>query len=172
MPPPARALIEVAAVESRDELDRLVEEMARRRLVNIERIDAAIARRAGVPGIVRLRAALVRYRPKPAGASGFENAFEAWLTTLPDIPPPQRNIRLGPWEIDFLWSAHRVAVETDGDPYHCTPAELERDRVKDVWLQRHDIRILRVTEFRFDHDRPGIRADLHALLKGGGAHRY
>lgn len=164
---PARALIEVAAFERDDELDRLIANLARRRLLNLEHVDAAIARRAGVRGIVRLRAALARYRPEPAeDKSGFERAFAAWLATIPDIPPPQRNIRLGPWEIDFFWPAQRVAVETDGDAYHCTPAELERDRIKDAWLQRNRSSVLRVTEFRFEHDKTGIIQDLCGLLEG------
>lgn len=162
---PSRTLVDLAARETEAELDRLIAEMARRHQLDVALIDAVVRRRARTAGRARLEAALARYRPKPAGASGFEDAFAAWLTTHPDIPPPQRNIRLGPWEIDFFWPAHRLAVETDGDPYHCTPAELERDRVKDGWLQRHEIRILRVTEFRFGHDRPGIRTDLCALLE-------
>lgn len=164
---PARILVELAARETDAELDRLIADMARRHQLDVTLIDAVLSRRTRTPGRARLEAALARYRPSSAhqDKSDFERAFAAWLTTHPDIPPPQRNIHLGPWEIDFFWPAHRLAVETDGDPYHCTPAELERDRVKDVWLQRHDIRILRVTEFRFDHDRFGIRTDLGALLE-------
>lgn len=75
-------------------------------------------------------------------------------------------MNVGPWEVDFLWPAQRVVVETDGAPYHRTPRELERDRVKDAWLQRHQHRVLRVTEFRFAHDRPGIADDLSAMVLG------
>jgi hypothetical protein len=44
------------------------------------------------------------------------------------------------------------------------PADQERDRITDVWLQRHAISIVRVTEFRFEHDLPGILGDLHHFL--------
>jgi hypothetical protein len=160
------ALVESAGRESDAELDRLIAELARRRALDLERIDAVIARRGGLRGVTRLRAALARYRPPSTDhdVSGLERDFAAWLATHPEIPPPQRNVKLGPWEIDFLWPEQRLAVETDGDQYHCTPAELERDRVKDAWLQRRKIAALRVTEFRFAHDRPGIRSDLFALL--------
>ncbi len=33
-----------------------------------------------------------------------------------------------------------------------------------MWLQRHDIHVVRVTEFRFAHDRPGIERDLRHFL--------
>jgi len=165
---PSLALVETAGRESDAELDRLIAELARRRLLDLERIDAAIARRRGLRGIARLRAALARYRP-PAGdpaqrASAFERGFAAWLSEHPEIPAPERNVRLGPWEVDFHWPAQRVVAETDGDQYHRTPQELERDRVKDAWLQRHGVKVIRVTEFRFAHDRAGILSDLVAML--------
>lgn len=166
---PSLALVETAARESDAELDRLVAELARRRLLDLEQIDEAIARRRGLRGIRRLRAALGRYRP-PAGdpaenASAFEREFAAWLSEHPEIPAPERNVRIGPWEVDFRWAAQRVVLETDGDQYHRTPQELERDRVKDAWLQRHGDRVIRVTEFRFAHDRPGILGDLLAMVR-------
>ena len=160
------ALVETAGRETDAELDRLIAELARRRALDLQRIDAVLARRAGVRGAARLRAALARYRPPGIDhdASGLERDFAAWLATHPEIPPPQRNVKLGTWEIDFLWPEQRLAVETDGDRYHCTPAELERDRVKDAWLQRHGHHVLRVTEFRFANDRPAVRSDLLAML--------
>ena len=33
-----------------------------------------------------------------------------------------------------------------------------------MWLQRHAISIVRVTEFRFEHDRAGVEADLRHFL--------
>jgi hypothetical protein len=166
---PSLALVETAARETDQELDRLIAELARRRLLDLEQIDAAIARRAGLRGLRRLGAALGRYRP-PAGdpaenTSAFERDFAAWLADHPEIPPPRRNVRLGPWELDFYWPAHHVVVETDGDQYHRTPQELERDRLKDAWLQRHGHKVIRVTEFRFSHDRPGILGDLEAMVQ-------
>jgi hypothetical protein len=166
---PSLALVEAAARETDQELDRLIAELARRRLLDLEQIDAATARRAGLRGLKRLSAALGRYRPPSgdpaANASAFEQAFAAWLQQHPEIPSPERYVRLGPWELDFYWPAQRLVVETDGEQYHRTPRELERDRLKDVWLQRHDHRVMRVTEFRFSHDRPGILGDLEAMVQ-------
>ena len=125
---PARVLIEVAAFERDGELDRLIAGLARRRRLHLARIDAAIARRAGVRGIVSLRAALARYRPAPPDVSTLERDVAAWLDTQPQIPTPQRNVHLEDdgmrWEIDFFWPEQRLAVETDGRAYHLTPSEL------------------------------------------------
>ena len=160
---PSLALVEVAGRETAGELDRLIAELARRRLLDLDGIDAAITRRRGLCGLRTLRAALHRYRPATADdVSGFERDFAAWLAEQPAIPEPQRNVHLGDgrWEVDFLWPQQRLVVETDGDQYHRTPGELERDRVKDAWLQLRDLRVLRVTDFRFAHDRGGIRDDI------------
>jgi hypothetical protein len=159
-------LIELAAREPRAELDRLITEAARRRSLDLHRIEQTLARHPRHPGTVELRAALAAYQPPPADKSGLEKAFAEWLATLPDIPAPEkRNIRLaGRWEIDFYWPAYSLAVELDGRPYHSLPADQERDRIKDVWLQRNAISIVRVTEFRFEHDRAGIEADLRHFL--------
>jgi hypothetical protein len=162
----ARLLIELAPRETRAELDRLIAEAARRRMLDLERIETMLGRHSGRPGTHALRAALAAYRPAPDDKSQLERAFADWLATLPDIPAPERNIKLGAgrWEIDFLWRAQQTAVELDGRPYHSLPADQERDRIKDVWLQRHAISIVRVTEFRFEHDRAGVEADLRHFL--------
>ncbi len=160
-----RMLIDLASRETRAELDRLIAEVARRRSLKLERIAQAIARHPRHPGLRKLAAALDAYQPSPEDKSRLERAFAAWLATRPEIPAPERNVKLARrWEIDFLWRAQSLAVELDGRPYHLLPADQERDRIKDVWLQRHAISIVRVTEFRFEHDLPGIEADLRHFL--------
>jgi very-short-patch-repair endonuclease len=161
----SRLLMELASRETRAELDRLIAEAARRRSLDLERIGQMIARHPRHPGIAELRAALAAYQPSPDDKSALEKAFAAWLATLPDIPTPVRTVELaGRWEIDFYWPTYSLAVELDGRPYHSLPADQERDRIKDVWLQRNAISIVRVTEFRFEHDRAGIEADLRHFL--------
>jgi hypothetical protein len=167
----ARLLMELAPRETKAELERLIAETARRRSLDLHRIEETLARHPRHPGVSRLTAVLASYQPSPHDKSGLERAFAAWLATLPDIPAPERNVKLGAgrWEIDFHWPAHSLAVELDGRPYHLLPADQERDRVKDVWLQRNAISIVRVTEFRFEHDRAGIEADLRHFLAGDRA---
>jgi hypothetical protein len=43
--------------------------------------------------------------------------------------------------------------------------DMEKDRIKDTKLQRIGIRPMRVTDYRFEHDRGGVRDDLIALLQ-------
>lgn len=44
---------------------------------------------------------------------------------------------------------------------------MEKDRVKDTKLQLIGIKPMRVTDFRFEHDRRGVHDDLVALLQLG-----
>jgi hypothetical protein len=159
-----RMLVELAARETPDELSRLITAAARKRLVDPQRVEQMLVSHARAAGIGDLRAALAAYRPTPADKSGFERDFAEWLTSDPRIPPPQRNVHLGGWELDFYWPDHRVVAETDGERYHMLPANRERDYRKDAWLQRHRIAVLRVGEFRFEHDREGVLDDLLGLL--------
>ena len=41
---------------------------------------------------------------------------------------------------------------------------MERDRIKDAFLLRHGITPLRFTDFRVEHDVPGVLSDLHHFL--------
>ena len=152
-----RMLVELAARETPEELSRLITAAARKRLIDPQRVERTLTNHAGAARIGSLRAALAAYRPTPADKSGFEREFAEWLTTDPRIPPPQRNVHLGGWELDFYWPDHRVVAETDGERYHMLPSDRERDYRKDAWLQRHRIAVLRVGEFRFEHDRPGVQ---------------
>jgi hypothetical protein len=161
-----RFLLELAPHETKAELDRLIAEAARRQMLHLDRLMRTLTRHPHHPGTQILRAALDAYQPSPDDKSALERAFAAWLATLPGIPAPERNVKLGAgrWEIDLLWRDHGLAVELDGRPYHTLPQDQERDRVKDVWLQRHDIHVVRVTEFRFEHDLAGIESDLRHFL--------
>jgi len=164
-----RMLVELASRETPDELIRLITAAARKRLLDPQRVEQTLRRHAGAAAIGDLRAALAAYRPTPADKSGFEREFAHWITTDPRIPPPQRNVHLGGWELDFYWPDHGVVAETDGERYHMLPADRERDYRKDAWLQRRRIAVLRVGEFRFEHDRRGVLEDLLGLLGLDGA---
>jgi Protein of unknown function (DUF559) len=167
---PSRTLVDLAARESDQELARLIAEAARRKLLHLARIEDSIVHRPRATRIAALREALARYRPAHSDKSRFERDFAAWLTEHPEIPEPLRNVLLDHrFELDFFWPEHRLVVETDGEPYHLTPEELERDRLKDAYLQRHDIKVLRVSGFRFEHDQSGILEDLLALTKSARA---
>jgi hypothetical protein len=162
-----RLLVELAPTETAAELDRLITQAVRKRLLDPEAIEAALERHARRPGLARLKAALAAYRPRPDRKSDLERAFDAWLTEHPEIPEPLRNVHIDGWEIDCWWPDHRLALELDGRAYHTAVMDMDRDRRKDSALQILGIRVMRVTGERWDLDRAGVQGDLLALLQLG-----
>jgi very-short-patch-repair endonuclease len=61
------------------------------------------------------------------------------------LPAPEVNARVGPYEVDFLWRAQKVIVETDSWRYHGNRAAFESDRARDARLQGLGFRVLRFT---------------------------
>lgn len=164
-----RLLLEVARdAAGRDELDALIDAAVRRGLLNVKELESTLIRHHRVPGTGRLKRALTGYRPMPRRKSGLEESFDRWLLSHPEIPEPERNVKLdGRWELDCYWRDQQLALELDGRPYHIVVRDIERDRRKDAWLQRHGLRILRVTDLRWTADRRGVHSDLMALLALG-----
>jgi very-short-patch-repair endonuclease len=67
------------------------------------------------------------------------------------------NVRVGPYEVDFLWRDAHVIVETDGFHHHGGRAAFESDRARDVHLQALGYRVLRFT-YRQVEEAPSIVA--------------
>jgi hypothetical protein len=164
-------LIELAARETPAELERLVTLAVQKRLLRPdardgrETIEAALARHPRHRGMAKLAAVLAVYRRTESRKSQLEVAFDRFLGDHPEIPEPLRNIEIDHWEIDCFWPEHNLAVELDGRPYHVAANAMEKDRIKDAALLRRDITPLRFTDFRVEHDLPGILKDLRHFLK-------
>jgi len=62
------------------------------------------------------------------------------------IPHPEVNVRVGGWEVDFLWRDERVVVETDGYQFHRGASAFERDHTRDL-----DLRAARLTVLHFTY---------------------
>jgi hypothetical protein len=164
----ARMLTEVARHATQDELEALIDAAVRRSLLSFTELEATIRHHYREPGIGRLKSALTGYRPMPKRKSGLERAFDRWLLSHREIPEPQRNVKFGgTWELDCYWPKHSLVLELDGRPYHVVVRDIERDRRKDAWLQRHGLRVLRVTDLRWKLDRSGVHGDLMTLLALG-----
>ena len=165
-----RLLVELSPRETPAELERLVTTAVQRGLLRPDLrsgrtdVDVALARHARWPGLAKLHAVLARYLRTTSGKSNLELTFDQLLVAHPEFPEPQRNIHIDRWEIDRFWPEHRLVVELDGRPYHLAARDMERDRIKDAALQRLGLIPLRFTDFRVEHDVPGILDDLRHFL--------
>ena len=141
---PARAVLEVAAVGTRDEL--------------VDVIDAGLALRRFTPGDLKL--VLARNRPcrgaarlaevladDTAMAISRSRAEKALLRLIRDagLPMPETNVKLGRYEPDFVWREQRLIVELDSATYHSGPGVFQRDREKDLVFRGARFDVLRPT---------------------------
>ena len=86
------------------------------------------------------------------------------------IPRPHVNVLLTcrpgiAWKVDFLWRAQRLILETDGNRFHRTRRQIERDRRKEADLVRAGYRVLRATYWQVQHDPRNVTLMLEAALE-------
>ena len=143
---PSRAVLEVAAVAP-EELLEVIDEGLARRVLNRRELERVLARHRGCRGAARLAAVVGDEDAMTLTRSKREKAFLK-LIRQSGLPIPETNVKLGPWEPDFLWRRERLVVEIDGYNFHTGPAVFRRDREKDLAFREAGLGVLR---FAGDH---------------------
>ena len=95
--------------------------------------------------------------------SGLEILFRQ-LCHDHGLPQPRLNTTVEGKEVDFLFEARRLIVETDSWRYHKTRRAFEEDRARDVLTAQAGYRTLRFTDRRLAEDPTGVAAAIHTLL--------
>lgn len=75
------------------------------------------------------------------------------------LPPPEVNIRIGPYLIDFLWRQRRFVVETDSYLHHRGELAFREDRARDLDLMHRGFEVLRISELQLG-ERPAQVAEV------------
>ncbi len=73
-------------------------------------------------------------------------------------------MKVGRWEVDFLWRPQRVAVETDFYDYHRGSVAFEDDHQRDLGLRRLGYAVRRYTGTQLSVEPSAVAADLRAAL--------
>lgn len=85
-----------------------------------------------------------------------------------DIPSPSEvNVKLGRWEVDFLWRSRRVVVETDHWIYHRGSVAFEDDHARDLDLRAAGYTVLRFTDRLLEDEAERVAAIVRDALKKG-----
>jgi very-short-patch-repair endonuclease len=141
----ARTLVDLTATLTPHQIERLVHRAEHLRLLDMHSLNAQLARAQGRPTSA-LRAAL---RTLETGDPDITRTLleERFLQLVVDaqLPRPEVNAMVGEHEVDFLWRAERLIVETDGAATHLTPTAFEDDRRRDAHLSLLGFRTLRFT---------------------------
>ncbi len=138
-----RTLADLASVLASSELERVLAQAERTGL--LERRDmASLVSTTQRPGAPLLRALLESEAGPALTRSQAEAQFLA-LIRKAQLPVPQTNVRVGDYEVDFLWRRERLVVEVDGFAFHSSRRSFENDRRRDAWLAAGGMAVMRVT---------------------------
>ena len=165
---PARTILDLAASINTSELERLVAEAYAIHLTNRPQLLRVLERYPARPGTPALRS-ILDARTKPALTHSKGERRMLALLRRAELPPPEVNVKLHGWKVDFLWADQRLIVELDGYAAHSSPSSFERDRRKDADLVLRGYRVIRIS-WRQLRDRPeAVAARLGQALAGGAA---
>ncbi|HEV3127793.1 MAG TPA: DUF559 domain-containing protein [Solirubrobacteraceae bacterium] len=163
----AQTLLDFASAAS---LNRVRTAMARaeyQRLLNPEEVEGLLG--PGRVGGRKLRSALRRHQPRLAQArSPTEIAFFTLCEKF-GLPLPEVNARVAGWTVDFFWRQQGVVVEVDPYGNHHTPAQVDRDRRKDLALRATGLVVHRYSRDQVEQAPAAIAADMTAALARRGA---
>ncbi len=82
------------------------------------------------------------------------------------LPLPEVNVQVGRWEVDFLWSSHKLIVETDFFDYHRGSVAFEDDHQRELDLRRSGYTVRRYTGAQLRSYPAEIAAELGEVLAG------
>ena len=165
----ARTLLDLASVLWEPQLERACNQAVVLDLFDMRAMGDLLARSKGRRGVRRLRDVLARGDlGANIPASGLEVRYRD-LCRQAGLPEPEINryLLLGDeyHEVDFLWRAQRVVIETDGGRYHSTGWQRARDARRDELLDAHGFRHARIAEDEIEH-RPQVAVQAARNLLG------
>ncbi|MGH2943914.1 MAG: DUF559 domain-containing protein [Solirubrobacteraceae bacterium] len=160
----ARTLVDLAGMLAPGPLERAVERSLALRIFDLDAVNAAIDVNRTRPGVTALARIVATIHDEPRLT---RSALESLMRDICDahrIERPEVNAIVEGEEVDFLWRAQRLIVETDGHEHHGTRAAFERDRAKDARLTLLGYRVVRFTYRQLVHERHTVVRTLLALL--------
>ncbi len=133
-------------------IEQMVNEADARRKIRLDSLRAELESRPGQWGVGKLRDVIDR-RTFRLTDSELERRFLS-LVESTGLPLPSTGRWLNGFKVDFFWPELGLVVETDGLTYHRTPAQQERDRVRDQAHTAAGLSHLRFThaQVRFEPD--------------------
>ncbi len=167
----ARTILDLAEVLRERPLERVLDQAEQQRLTDVRSLLALARTRPTHRGARRLLGALATHTPGTTiTRSGLEERFLA-LCRAHAFPVPRVNHRVEGFEVDFLFAAERVVVETDSWRFHGDRESFESDRARDAILAGAGYRTLRFTDDQLTRGAPGVVRALQAVLARGPGDR-
>jgi predicted transcriptional regulator of viral defense system len=157
-----QTLLDLAGTESLRTLRRVLANADYHGKLDLSAIEAELNR--GRAGTAKLRHALQEHQPRLARTKSKLEVDFLELCESARLPLPEVNVRVAGWEVDALWRAQRIAVELDGYGNHRSPAQVKRDRRKELALRGAGFTPLRYGDEQLSRHRREVIADLQHMI--------
>ena len=161
----SRTILDLAAALTRRQLERALDQAEITGLFDLTSLGAVARAHAGHHGAGKLERALQAHTPGTTLTRSELEERMLHLCRAHDLPTPRVNATVAGLEVDFLYTAHRLVVETDGWRYHRTRRAFERDHERDATLARAGYRTLRFTHRQLAADPRTVARTLAAALR-------
>lgn len=160
---PPRTVLDLAVSDLPGEVERALGEMLARRRLSERQLRDQLARNPGRQGAGVLRA-LIDLDGGPAASRSEAERRLLRLVRAAGLPIPEANVRVGGFEVDFIWRQQRLVVEVDGYRFHSSRSRFEDDRKRDASLAALGYTVLRVTWRQLTREPEAVVARLAAAL--------
>ncbi len=159
----AQTALDFAASASLNRVRVLLANAEYRQLLDVQAASALLG--PGRPGSTKLRKALARHEPRLAHTA---SPYEVTMFTICErfkLPLPEPNAWIAGWKVDFYWPEHGVVVEVDPHGNHHTPAQVDRDRRKDLALRARNLAVNRYSGDQVEQTAEAVGTDLATTLE-------
>jgi very-short-patch-repair endonuclease len=157
-----QTLLDLAGTTPLNQLRRLLARAEYLELLGFDAVEAMLGQ--GRSGTCRLRKALARHQPALAATRSRTERMMLSLCENAGLELPEVNVKLHGWTVDFLWREQGLVVETDGYGNHHTPAQIDRDRRKDLALRSAGLTVNRYSRQQVDLDGERVVSDVARTL--------
>jgi very-short-patch-repair endonuclease len=113
------------------------------------------------------QAELKGYRLEGVESDRTRSDLESLFLTLLErygLPHPEVNVKLGRWEVDFLWRDQRLVVEVDFWTYHRGSVAFHADHERDLDLRAAGYAVHRFTDRQLEAEPERVVADIRREL--------
>jgi len=162
---PARTILDVAATLRQPDLEHVLDRMEILELTDYPSLAALARAHAAHRGAHRLLGILDTHE---AGTNLTRSGLEILFRHLchdHGLPQPRVNTTVEGQEVDFLFEARRLIVETDSWRYHKTRRAFENDRARDAVTTAAGYRTLRFTDRQLTDNPNAVAATLTTILE-------
>jgi very-short-patch-repair endonuclease len=163
---PSRTIVDLAVTLSGRALRDVVERAQDLRRFDSEDLKVTLIRAGRRRGARRLEDLLALMSPDEDRARSHLERLFLKLARDARVPRPVPNEEIGGRKRDFVWSEHRLVVETDGYRYHSSRAARRRDNRRDRRLTALGWRPVRFTYEEIAFEPAEVAKELTGLLRG------